>query len=131
MFIAITAADPATSARSLPAEGASAYIKEAAQCLSSALRISGVKTDDIYKMWQATSPYVTWAAASRSNFNWLVSYAITAAGDFARRTGKPHQSLPVIQAAAARANAIPVGELTPCPAGGFAEHVELVKKRSK
>lgn len=115
MNILFTDPSPIVSARSMTDVKASALITDAAKCLSSALRVAGVKTDDIYKMWQATHANVAWAGASRDNFNWLVSYALTAAGNFAKRTGAPHPSVRIILAASVRDSAIPAGELTAFP----------------
>lgn len=114
MYIAFIDTNPTISGRSL-GDNQHSLIREAAQCLSSALRLRGVETDSIYKPYAMTREYVKWAAETRANFMWLCDYATTAANDYARRTGETHKSASVLTACVTRANSIPEGPLTPCP----------------
>lgn len=114
MFIAFIDDNPTIAGRSL-GDNQHSLIREAAQCLSSALHLRGVNTEAIYKPYAMTREYVKWAAESRANFRWLCDYATTAASDYARRTGEPHKSAAVLNACVTRINSIPEGPLTPCP----------------
>lgn len=84
---------------------------ETAQMLCTAATVNGA-SGARYKPTHAKHPCTVWAAASRSNFDWLIAHGVALANEYRRRYGKTHASEAVILDAARFLDAIPSGALT-------------------
>ena len=84
---------------------------ESAQMLCSALIAHGVE-DTPYKKAHPKHPCTLWAAATRTNFLWLVDHGISLSEEYPSRYGKRHKSQDVIEWCATLADKIPSGPLT-------------------
>lgn len=69
---------------------------ETAQILSSALRLNGVDSNDLYRLTHKHHPCVKWAASNRDNFNWLCKFGYQICNEYTYRYGKLHKSFDVI-----------------------------------
>lgn len=69
-----------------------AMIKETAQMLSTAQRMSGNKDPRLYGITHLHHPCVKWVMGSQANYSWLLELFHELANEFILRTGKTHAS---------------------------------------
>lgn len=66
-----------------------------------------------YKITHSNHPCTKWAGSTQANFVWVCNYALSLAGEYEKRYGKPSSYRPAIQSALAQSKLIPSGPLTP------------------
>jgi hypothetical protein len=94
---------------------------ETAQMLSTALHLHGVADDRLWKPTHAGHPCTRWAAATRSNFEWLAELGFALVEEHARRYPhteagrRGHAAGPIIIAALDHLHQVPDGPLTEQP----------------
>jgi len=88
-------------------------IIETAQLLSTAMRVCGYASDDIYKVTHANHPCAIWARETGANYRWLLSYMSALVEERRLRTGKGHKSYDIFNTLSSGCNLMPPGELTP------------------
>lgn len=88
---------------------------ESAQMLSTALRSVGIDDARLYRATHRRHPCTLWAAATRSNFMWLIDLGLALCDEHRHRypASRPHKSRTVIEVAREYVDALPGGELTP------------------
>jgi hypothetical protein len=84
---------------------------ESAQMLCTALIINGCN-DVAYKPAHVKHPCTLWAAATRSNFEWLCRLGIELCAEYTYRYGREHASEKVIRSCYEKHSSIPPGSLT-------------------
>jgi len=84
---------------------------ETAQLLSTAIWLSG--GIGLYKPTHTKHPCSIWAAASKQNFNWLVSHGVALAEEYRFRYGKTHACEKIISESAQQASLFSNAGLTP------------------
>ncbi len=84
---------------------------ESAQMLCTALILNGCN-DVAYKPAHVKHPCTLWAAATRSNFEWLCRLGVELCSEYTYRYGREHASERVIRSCHEKCSHIPAGVLT-------------------
>jgi hypothetical protein len=92
--------DPGIAARSQCDRHVVKMTLEAAQILSSAAQLLGQRGP--YRATHLAHPCVTWTAAARGNWEWVVAHGLALAAEYRRRYGRPHGSLTALHWASGR-----------------------------
>jgi hypothetical protein len=104
---------PIESAKFLDDKRCQKMVLESAQLLSTALRVNGYKSDDIYKIAHLNHPSSRWCRATQGNYKWLLEHFRALCNEYNRRTGKIHASSKLLPIFKANVALIPVGERMP------------------
>lgn len=83
---------------------------ESTQLLCTAVNISGGSSP--YKTAHRNHPCAIWARATRSNFLWLAELGYELCEEYARRYGRAHKCIEIIDTCVLAANVVPEGPLT-------------------
>lgn len=113
MNIFCTSICPIESAKYLDDKRCIKMCLETAQLLSTALRVNGYKTDNIYKIAHLNHPSSVWCRTTQGNFKWLLEHFKALCEEYTRRTGKTHASSKLLPIFEANINLIPEGERMP------------------
>lgn len=111
MNIFATSPSPLLSAFALDDKRINKMIVESAQMLSTALRKHGVEHKLLYKPCHANHPCTLWAGATRENFRWLCSHALSMCLIYQGLRKRVHACEKVILLAARKTARIPKGNL--------------------
>lgn len=112
MNIFVVDEDPQQAARDLCDKHVVKMPLESAQMLCTVLVELGVAGVP-YRPSHLNHPCTRWAAATRSNFDWLVTHGRALCNEYTRRYGKDHKSGLVIEWCAQHRDELPDGPLTP------------------
>jgi hypothetical protein len=88
-------------------------VLESAQLLSTALRVNGYKSDDVYKIAHLNHPSSRWTRTTQGNYKWLLEHFRALCNEYNRRTGKTHASSKLLPIFEANVGLIPEGEKMP------------------
>ena len=109
MNIFILSISPVSAARAHCNKHVVSQIKETAQLLSTAVRLTG--GDYGYKVSYKNHPCNLWARETKANFNWLKHLGMELCWEYTHRYGKVHKCESIIRDAPD--DTIPDGQLTP------------------
>ena len=141
MNIFVLSLDPILAAEDLCDKHIVKMCLETAQLLSTAARMCGAETDDLYKSTHVNHPCSIWARSSRVNYRWLLLHGDAIGHEFARRYGKIHKSALVIQRARDFVELLPDTPMTDfavampdqykssCPVESYRRYYAAEKKR--
>ena len=113
MNIFATSNCPIESAKFLDDKRCQKMVLESAQLLSTALRVNGYKSDDVYKIAHLNHPSSRWTRATQGNYKWLLEHFRALCNEYNRRTGKTHASSKLLPIFEANVGLIPEGEKMP------------------
>ncbi len=113
MNIFCTSICPIESAKYLDDKRCIKMCLETAQLLSTALRVNGYKTDNIYKIAHLNHPSSKWTRTTQGNYKWLLEHFKALCEEYSRRTGKTHASSKLLPIFEANINLMPEGERMP------------------
>lgn len=115
MNIFFTDYDPYIAANNLDDKRVGKMLIESCQMLSTALNLSGVHDDLLYKPAYINHPCTRWARETRKNFEWLATHAAGLADVYRHRFGYDHKSSTVADICWSYSWALDVDEYTPIP----------------
>jgi hypothetical protein len=113
MNIFATSNCPIESAKFLDDKRCQKMVLESAQLLSTALRVNGYKSDDVYKIAHLNHPSSRWTRATQGNYKWLLEHFRALCNEYNRRTGKIHASSKLLSIFEVNVELIPAGEKMP------------------
>ena len=113
MNIFATSNCPIESAKFLDDKRCQKMVLESAQLLSTALRVNGYKSDDVYKIAHLNHPSSRWTRTTQGNYKWLLEHFRALCNEYNRRTGKTHASSKLLPIFEANVGLIPEGEKMP------------------
>jgi hypothetical protein len=111
--IFVTSNCPIESAKFLDDKRCNKMCLETAQLLSTALRVNGYNSDNVYKIAHLNHPSSKWTRATQGNYKWLLAHFRALCDEYTRRTGKIHASSKLLPIFEANVELIPVGEQLP------------------
>ena len=104
---------PKKSAEFLDNKRVNKMCLESCQLLSTALRVCGYTSNDIYKISYINHPSSIWTRTTQGNYRWLLAHFKALCEEYTRRTGKTHASSKLLPVFEANVHLIPAGELMP------------------
>lgn len=115
MNIFYTSSCPKKCAQYLDDKRVIKMVLETAQILSIALRTSGYKGSQAYKVTHKNHPSCIWTRSSRENYKWLLDHFKALSSEFVRRRGKTHKSMELTEIFEQNLNYIIPGSFTVPP----------------
>jgi hypothetical protein len=112
MNIFVTSECPEQCAAALDDKRVVKMVLETAQLLSTALIYHGHSGAGIYKSTHVNHPSCVWARKTQANYLWTLRHFAALGVEYAKRYGKVHKSLGLIDAFIEHAHIIPKGGLT-------------------